>query len=603
MRLHAIDINGFRRLANARFVFGDATFLIGPNNAGKSSLMKAIEVLLSAKKSLSASDYFSVVDDTTGETKPATDTVIITAEFRNLPVEAVNWRGFKGRIFKYSGSSQADTGLSITYRKTFKFGADVVVECRALERTRSEKFKSASTAGDLIRLGANETEVREAYDNDEGAKITTKAGAERLEQVDSVWEIGENVTWVQNPGGIPGVVLHRLPRLLTIPAETAVGEIDGSNGGVLAKTLAELFEQVRGASSNFSEARKYLESLALELDPSDPSSEFGKMLIDLNGVLASVFPDARLHARASLSDPQSVLRPTFSIEMSSNVRTPVSHQGSGIIRAAAFGMLRFRQRLLSSREDQHNRTLIVCFEEPEIYLHPSAANQMRDTIYELSGAGTQIVATTHSPFLIDLSRKPRQVLNRLSFTPQGIAVEAFNATDAFLELTHDDQQYVKMLLRVDDHVARVFFTKHVVVVEGDTEDIVLRESLKRLPKESYLRILADFEIVKARGKGSIIGLVKYLRAMGIQPIVIHDRDQGVDGAEVFNVPIARALGNDCPPIVLEECVENVLGYPPPAREKPFRAFEATSSWPAGWDGVPLPWKAVMKRVFGAYLES
>ncbi|WP_318351672.1 AAA family ATPase [Klebsiella pneumoniae] len=42
------------------------------------------------------------------------------------------------------------------------------------------------------------------------------------------------------------------------------------------------------------------------------------------------------------------------------------------------------------------RSLIIGFEEPEIYLHPSAANQMRDIIYDLSGLSSQII-TTHSP--------------------------------------------------------------------------------------------------------------------------------------------------------------------------------------------------------------
>ncbi len=58
------------------------------------------------------------------------------------------------------------------------------------------------------------------------------------------------------------------------------------------------------------------------------------------------------------------------------------------------------------KDDAATRSLIIGFEEPEIYLHPSAANQMRDLIYELSDGQSQIIATTHSPYLIDLSRKP-----------------------------------------------------------------------------------------------------------------------------------------------------------------------------------------------------
>ncbi len=327
------------------------------------------------------------------------------------------------------------------------------------------------------------------------------------------------------------------------------------------------------------------------------------MITELNTVLASVFPDSQLHATASLSDPKTALKPTFNVEMSSNVRTPVSHQGSGMIRAAAFGMLRFRQKWLSKREDDHVRSLIVCFEEPEIYLHPSAANQMRDTIYELSGHESQIVATTHSPFIIDLARKPKQILNSLRCDANGITASPFNVTGAYLALEDDAKAHVKMLLRVDDHVARVFFTKHIIIIEGDTEEVVIKETLKRLPKERYLKIVSDFEIVKARGKASIIGLVKYLVAMGIAPIVVHDRDNGIAGAEVFNQPIADALAGGGKIVQMQENIEDEMGYSAPSSEKPFKAYQHTQTWSDDWASLPAPWKAKMVEIFGDYVES
>jgi len=74
MKLHSLKIDGFRRLRSARVLFGDATFLIGANNTGKSSLFRAIEYLLSAKKTIPSTEYYSVVDEETGETKPAVTT-------------------------------------------------------------------------------------------------------------------------------------------------------------------------------------------------------------------------------------------------------------------------------------------------------------------------------------------------------------------------------------------------------------------------------------------------------------------------------------------------------------------------------------------------
>jgi len=274
-----------------------------------------------------------------------------------------------------------------------------------------------------------------------------------------------------------------------------------------------------------------------------------------------------------------------------------------MIRAAAFGMLRFRQKWLSKREDDHVRPLIVCFEEPEIYLHPSAANQMRDTIYELSGHESQIIATTHSPYIIDLARKPKQILNTLRCDTNGVVASPFNVTAAYLELEDDAKAHVKMLLRVDDHVARIFFTKHIVIIEGDTEEVVIKETLKRLPKDRYLKIVSDFEIVKARGKAAIIGLVKYLVAMGIAPIVVHDRDGGVAGAEVFNQPIADALAGSGKVVQMLENIEDEIGYPAPSSEKPFKAYQHTQTWGDEWDRLPPTWRSKMVEIFGSYVES
>jgi len=593
MKLHRMRIEGYKRIEAATVLFGDATFLIGPNNTGKSTVLSAITHLLSANKRIPEIEYYSVQDEATNERKTVSNKIVLEAEFRNLPVEAKMWRGFKGRIFEYDPADSEESGLCLTYRKTYDLGKDVVIELKSKTRAMKAQYEGVTTPQELIDLGIAAALVGELFD-DLGKKLTTATRA-KLQDINDLWDIGTEDTWFQNPGGIPGIVLSRLPRYIIIPADMASNEM--CSGGVLPKTLNELFEDVRGSSHNYQEAQRFLNELAKELDPSDATSEFGKMIIELNAIIANVFPESKIHARADLSDPDKSLKPNFTVELSSNICTPVEHQGTGMVRSAVFGILRFRQKWLSKREDQGiKRSIIIGFEEPEIYLHPSAANQMRDTIYELSAQDSQIVATTHSPYLIDLARKPKQLLNRFAFAGVAIQVQPFNVTDAFKILQGEDKDHVKMILKVDDYVARIFFTKRIVVVEGDTEDIVIRETLKRIEKSKRLGILANTEVIKARGKASIIGLAKYLKAMGIMPFVIHDRDGGVAGAEKFNAPIEAAVGKENV-IQLEECLEDVLGYAPPSNEKPFAAYTCTKSWGDSWADVPEKWRLVMERAF------
>jgi putative ATP-dependent endonuclease of OLD family len=597
MRLHRLKIQGFRRLKDIELLLGDATFLIGQNNSGKSSILKTIELLLSAKKQLESTDFHSIIDEETGETKPDTTAIVIEGEFRNLPEEAENWRGFKGRIFTYD--SENETGLSVTYRKTYNLGKDVIIEFKSKVRELNEAFGNCKTPQDYIDAGINAELMVELFPELDKAIGQSKSAKEKLESIDDIWELKDEEEWFQNPGGIPGNVLKMLPRFLLIPVDTAINEIQGSSG-VLGKTLNELFDTVRESSENFKSAQQYLDKLAEELDPSDNESEFGKMMGELNNVLSSVFPESKLHASTDLSDPTKVLKPSFNVEMSSNIRTPVQNQGTGMVRAAVFGMLRFRQKWLSNKEDENARSLIICFEEPEIYLHPSAANQMRDAIYDLSSSSSQIIASTHSPFIIDISRKPRQVLNRLSENGNSINSESFTVTDAFKNLQGEDKDYVKMLLKIDDYIARAFFTNNIVIVEGDTEDILIRETLSRLPKADFLKLVSNFEVIKARGKAAIIGLVKYLTSMGLEPIVVHDRDNGIDGAVKFNEPIRLALGERGKVILMHENVEDEIGYVANS-EKPLKAYLESQKWGDNWTDIPEKWRNKMKEIFNEYL--
>jgi putative ATP-dependent endonuclease of the OLD family len=601
MKLYRLKIDGFRRIKQSEFLFEEATFLIGQNNCGKSSVLKAIEVLLSAKKQLNSNEYYSVIDTETGETKVESNTIILEAEFRNIPSEASNWRGFKGRIFSYSPSSSSDSGLSITYRKTFELGKDVIIELKSKERNLKAEFTSFSNPQEYINHGIDSVLIKELFGAD---KLNTPIKAKeliKLEEINDLWDLTDEEIWFQNPGGIPGNVLKMLPRFLLIPAETAASELVGKSG-VLNDTLGELFQDVRNASSNYTQAQHFLNELQKELNPNDQNSEFGKLIDELNLVLSSVFPETKFHASADLSDPEKVIKPLFNVEMSSNIRTGVDFQGSGMIRSAAFAMLRFRQKWLSKREDLHDRSLIICFEEPETFLHPAAATQMRDAIYELSNQNSQIVATTHSPYLIDLSRKPRQLLNRLKHVGNEVQNNPFSVTDAFIALQDEDKDYVKMLLKIDDYIARVFFSNDVIIVEGDTEDILIRESLTRLDREVSLKIKANVEVIKARGKAAIIGLVKYLISLGIKPIVVHDRDQGIVGAEVFNEPIQRTVGSNGRIVLMRENVENELGYIANS-EKPYKAYLQTKSWGDTWTEIPEPWRNKMKEIFGEYLNG
>ncbi|ULL19336.1 DUF2813 domain-containing protein [Paenibacillus sp. H1-7] len=610
MKLHSLRLEGFRRHIDTTVRFSDATFLIGENNVGKSSILAALNYLLNDIKKISEDEFFHITGNGEVGNLKVADNIVLTAEFRGLPADAKNWTGFKGRILTYyEGES---TGLRIIYRKTFAPNADYVVELREQVKTKKAQYNECSTINQYKVAGLDLTGIGSKLADIDPERRLTARQQQIIDEVEDLYDYKEDEEeWFRNPGGIPGIVLQKLPKYLLIPAQDKANELSESSG-TLISTLTELFNDVREASVNYREAQKYLELLARELDPTDNQSEFGIMMSELNDVMKEVFPNTGLKAETSLSDADKVIKPQFKISMFSNILTPVALQGTGMIRSAVFALLRYRNLRENRRfGNPHMRPLLIGFEEPEIYLHPNAAQQMRDTIYELASTdNNQIVCTSHSPYMIDLSKRPSQILNSLSLEQFSVLKEGnkvltekvkcipFNTSDSFNSLQSDDKEYVKMLLKIDDHIARVFFSKNVLIVEGDTEDIVLRETIARLPNEIRKDIQCNWQIVKARGKATIISLVKYLRIMGINPVVIHDADAGTDRAEIFNLPILEAVGDAQKRIMLTNCIEDVLGYAAPSKEKPYKAYNYISTnWTADWMSINHSWLNVVKQVF------
>lgn len=615
MRLSSLIIEGFRRHYKTEVKCSEATFLIGTNNVGKSSVLKAIEYLLCDIQKMPKEDFCCVTDENR-ENDQLSDKVVITGEFRNVPKEAFKWKGFnKQRIFQYETNEEGDSGLSITYRKTFLPDQKCKVEMKQFQSVKKEVFNDCSNIQDYIDKGIEAEIFEELFPNKKLNQKVTIAMERELQDfgVDELFDTNPDVIdWFENPGGITGNVSHRLPKFLLISDKSKSEELSANNGALM-QTLKQLFEDVRNESDNFRLAQHYLEELAKEMNPNDENSEFANLLSDLNKVVGDVFPETSFLAKANLSDASKVITPNFDVQLGSNATTSVDYQGAGVIRSAVFAMLRYRsirENQKKERASEYIRPLLIAFEEPEIYLHPQAAKQMRNTIYDLSlEANNQIICTTHSPYMIDLSKKANQILNSFFIDKSTVlhngvdknidmvVCNPFNVSSAFRELLDDDQSYIKMLLKVDDDISKVFFSRNVLIIEGDTEEVVIRESLSRMPEELYKEFSYNWEVIRARGKATIISLVKYLKALGIEPFVIHDRDMGTERAVSFNKPILEAVGDETKVIVLHECMEDLLGYPAPSNNKPYNAYKfINDNWGDTWEDVNPKWKSIMEKL-------
>lgn len=582
MKLERIRIKNFRRIGEAELTLASSSFIIGPNNCGKTTVIDAIDALLSLKtEKVTETDFREFPDGTRA------DTIELEGTFSNISDETVQSRGFKGRI----------VNGKFTYKKTYKINAAAKPKIESIIYPYSIKpeFTAAKTVKDLLDNGITQEVITETLaKTNPGDKLSKGWEREFVEALD--YQIDSAPIFEENPGGFPSNVNSKLPKVIRIPSLVNVGDFDYKDKGtsVLSECLALLFEDLLAQSNLASDIQDKLSELETQMNPATEGSLIKKLTVDVNKIIDSVFPSCGIAIKPNLQNLSDILKPKYEVSLFSNVSTKIDKQGTGLIRTTAFAMLRYHSNLRKEKKLE-TRPILVAFEEPEIYLHPAAANLLRDTIYSL-GSTDQIVCNTHSPWMIDLTQEPLSLTKMVYAADATITCINYGLTTAFTQLPNDDKQRVKMLQLFDDELSRVFFAERVVVVEGDTELLAIKNALKVIPENLRKEILAKSQIVRARGKASIISLVKYLQDLHIFPYVMHDRDQGVAGAVVFNQPIADAVNDNTRLTLNQENVEDSLGYTASSSDKPFKAYIHTSQWKHVAD-IPALWKQKLEFIF------
>lgn len=580
MKLSRIKIKNFRRIEEVDLNFNSASFIIGPNNVGKTSVIKAIETLLSLSNTLKTDD-FRILSDGQRESL-----IEITGYFSDITPEVAKSRGFRGRVINGE----------FIYRKTFEINSTKAkIWTQQYQYQIKDEFIDVTKWKELNEKGFTD-EILAALIGPKPANGKLPNGWEFMLDDVIEWDINSEPTYIENPGGFASNVISKLPRLVHIPSYANVDDIGKAenNKTLMGECLSILFEDLLSGNELASSIQAQLTELQTVMSPENSDSMINELCSAVNAVIDEVFPGCGIKIDPSLQDLNSVLKPKYEIEMFSNVSTSAEKQGTGLVRTGIFSMLRYHSHL-KSIGDSKSRPLIVAFEEPEIYLHPSAANLLRDTIYSL-GETDQIICSTHSPWMIDLS-KDWLSLTKLYLDHGGYTKSLnYGLHDALSVLEGDEKEQLKMVKTFDDELSRVFFADKCIIVEGDSEIIAIKNTLKLIDTNAKKDILSRVQVIRARGKAAIIPLVKYLNQLHIPLYVIHDRDRGVAGAEKFNAPIAVAVGNANNISLLEECLENCLGYQAPSKDKPFIAHLETSKWNSIND-IPSKWKEVFERAF------
>lgn len=140
-------------------------------------------------------------------------------------------------------------------------------------------------------------------------------------------------------------------------------------------------------------------------------------------------------------------------------------QGSGARRTMLWATL----KLLKDSASDQKKANVLLIDEPELCLHPNAIRDACKVLYDLaSKEGWQVMVTTHSPVFIDLSRDNTSVV-RVERRDKGEIVGTTLYRPEAAQLSADDKANLKLLNLYDPYVGEFFFGGRVILVEGDTE--------------------------------------------------------------------------------------------------------------------------------------
>ena len=187
-------------------------------------------------------------------------------------------------------------------------------------------------------------------------------------------------------------------------------------------------------------------------------------------------------------------------------------------------LLNIEDELENNSDDISLPGYMLLIDEPEIALHPNGIRAASNYLYDLAKDNSwQIMLTTHSPLFINPFEDNTTIV-RLTRSEGSPSPLTYKSDDVEYSVTEKEQ--LSLLNNFDQNLAEMFFGQQPVIIEGDTEFAafhkVMDMDMKKYPLGS--RPL----MIRARGKFTIIPIIKMLNHFKVNFSVLHDSDYPIN---------------------------------------------------------------------------
>lgn len=524
MKLKKIKIEKFRSIDSIDIELNNTLIMLGENNSGKSNIVRGIELFFEDSVRGITEEYFYF--------KQRNVPISIALTFGELTQEEKNQKYLKHWIFndqirikkliEWDSSSDKYTMALYGWQATPKEDY--------FNLSKFEEYKT--NIKDIVRdknlpdyFKTEKGTITQASYQD-GVRRHIEAGLVELDKPD----------WIKNPGGYREVFSNLLPKFYLLPAvRDAQDESKTTQQTVLGKLINDLTNRIISKNPKFEEVKQQIDGLKKYLnrqengDDSERLQEVKDLEQNLSDFISENMPGSRVEIEIITPELIDLFKDTI-IRLDDSISTSIDSKGHGLQRALIFAYIRAYAKILSSIEEADKivfKNFILGIEEPELFLHPNGQRKMMNVLSNIA-SNDQVILCTHSNFFVNMfNYKDIVIVKRENNGPTSTFQylgDIFESED--IEAKKRLKKVFRYLSLFDLSRSELFFSKSVVLVEGDTEKFMLPFWASKFAEQdkSYDLTANNICIVECGGKTNLHVFMRVLNKFRIPYIVIHDID-------------------------------------------------------------------------------
>ena len=453
--IKTVRIAGFRGLENLEVELEQTTVLTGMNNTGKTSFLKALQIVLGNRQFVSQDDFF--IKDSHCAKQITIDVLIVpVADGKQSDDFSEDWEA----LFTTDRIRTDGIKSFLPLRTTVTFNA--IKNSYKVQQTILKEWP-AYKDGDT-----------DWFDAGKGNKTTFRFDELPFFYMDAQRDILEDT------------------KLRSSYLGKMLSKIEYSTDDIKAieQQIEQLNEKAVSSSDILSNIKETLKGLDSALDNQSSGIEitpFTKKIRDLNKGLTIYYGDSQ---------------DSFSME----------YHGMGTRSWSSLLTLKSFIGLLASNADKEKTVFfpVLAIEEPEAHLHPNAQKQLYNQINSIAG---QKIISTHSPYIAAVAEL-RQIRN---FYKEQVVYCGRVAID-----TLDDEAQRKIKRQVINTRGEIFFSKLMVLFEGETEEQALPIFTKHHFGQSAVEMGIDF--IGVGGYGNYLPFLRFAESLHIPWLILSDAE-------------------------------------------------------------------------------